>query len=124
MQLSYTGILFRRIVLASGYTYGKRQRVSYIHITVKYASDYHDDQATEYIYQRDDNGHWSLHARLENYDKEYKFWAAIRWLEANGYITISWSERVRTSRLLTGLDNFITLTDKGLAAAPLFIYHS
>ena len=125
MSLSYTGKLFQRIVVTSGYTYGKNLRVSYYHMQTKYADDYaDDDMLLNWIYRRSPkSGRWMAYDLHENYTNEYQFWKALRWLEENGYITVRWFETVSVSRLCTGKDHFIKLTDKGLELAPKYLRH-
>ena len=117
MALSYTGRLFRRIVVSSGYTFGNSRRVSYVGLMVKF-NEY--SSRDEFVYRRGADGKWHCSCRPED-DNEFRFWEAIRWLEKNGYIKVSWRETVRVSRLLDGSDSFIKLTEKGLAAAPSYL---
>ena len=120
MALSYTGKLFQRIVVTSGYTYGKNLRVSYTHMTTKYSEDY-EHSRLDFVYRRNAEGRWRYWAILDEYDSEYQFWKALRWLEDNGYITIRWNETVWISRNTAGSDNFIKLTAKGLELAPKYL---
>lgn len=117
-ELSYTGKLFRRIVVSSGFTYGKRMRVSVTNLTVKFADDYENKQKK--VYRRNSKGYWDFNYEVV-IDRRTAMWDALNWLEANGFITISRDETVRVSRLLTGLDSFVKLTEKGLAAAPKYL---
>lgn len=117
-ELSYTGKLFRRIVVSSGFTYGKRMRVSVTHLTTKFADDY--DDMLKKVYRRNSKGYWELNYEVA-VDRRTAMQDALDWLEANGFITISRDETVRVSRLLTGLDSFVKLTEKGLAAAPKYL---
>ena len=119
-ELSYTGKLFRRIVVSSGYTYGKNLRVRYNRLMTEFSNEYHR-AVEDFFYRRNAEGKWRLASKLEDYDSEYQFWKALRWLEDNGYITISWFETVRVRRLLTGKDHFIELTAKGLELAPKYL---
>ena len=117
-ELSYTGKLFRRIVISSGFTYGKQMRVSVTHLTTKFADDYENKQKK--VYRRNSKGYWDCFYEVV-IDRRTAMWDALNWLEANGFITISRDETVRVSRLLTGLDSFVKLTEKGLAAAPKYL---
>lgn len=118
MALSYTGLLFRRIVVTSGYTYGKNLRVSVVHLTNKYGSEYCNK--LKVVYRRNKKGRWD-YSYEPVIDRKTPFWDALNWLEDNGYIQISRNETVRVSRLCTGMDDFIKITEKGLAAAPQYL---
>ena len=118
MALSYTGLLFRRIIVASGYTYGKHMRISVNRLSTKYGSEYCNK--LHQVYRRNKRGYWD-YIYEPVIDRKTPLWDALNWLEDNGYIQISRNETVRVSRLCTGMDDFIKITEKGLAAAPQYL---
>ena len=118
MALSYTGLLFKRIVLMSGYTFGKTRQVSYDRL----AAEYHDEYLSKFNFfcKRNDSGKWVC-TKCPADDNEYKLWMGVHWLEQNGYIRVSWNEVVKLSRASNGMTHFITLTDKGREIAPKYL---
>ena len=117
-ELSYVGLLFRRIVVTSGYTYGKRIRVSTTHLITKFSDDYENKRKR--VYRRNNKGYWYYDYEIET-DRRTELWNALNWLETNGFIVIKRNATVILSRLSTGKDDFITLTEKGLAVAPKYL---
>ena len=117
-ELSYKGKLFRRIVISSGYTYGKRMRVSINHLIIRFADDY--ENKYKKVYRRNKKGYWDLYYDVA-INRRSAIWEALDWLEDNNFITISRHETVSVSRLLSGMDDFAKLTDKGLEAAPKYL---
>ena len=117
MALSYKGLLFRRIVVNCGFTYGSCHSVKKGTLALKYGSDY-DDQV-RMVYKRNKRGYWERTFETFIFNRQ-ALDNALRWLEQEGYITIR-EERYRLSRNYSAADDYIRLTDKGRAAAPAYL---
>lgn len=122
MELSYTGLLFKRILVCTGYTYGKAQTIGAINLISKYRNTYKNIVKCEYAKIRKKDGSvWNKPTMKLIKDNETAFYKALHWLEDNGYINVRWSETVHVSRLCTGLNSFITVTRLGYSVANKYI---
>jgi hypothetical protein len=117
MALTYTGKLFRRIAICCGAAHGKLHEVSKSRLEFKYPDEY--NWHWDVIFRRGANNKWTP-TFMPADDNEYNLWKGLKWLEENGYIKCC-ERTVRLSRLRTGLDTYITLTEKGAAIAPKYI---
>ncbi len=92
--MTYTGILFSRILIHTGYPFGNRRSVPVYKLTSTY---------NEYLCR------WGC---------EHKFTATLNWLEDNGYISIRRNIRKRGSYDRT---DFIYVTEKGYSIADKYV---
>ena len=95
MALSYTGLLFKRILISTGYTHGQKKRTDSVHIMVKW--------------------HYPLGSQ------NTEFGNALKWLDDNGYVSVKWNTKVKVSRNTSGMTDFITVTEKGYSVAAKYI---
>ena len=100
MSLSFTGLLFKRILITSGYTYNAKRPVTTSHLTTKY-NDYED------------------RTHLETPE----FHDSLKWLEENGYLTIKRNRRTKITRNTSGITDYIYVTEKGYSIANLYIHN-
>lgn len=96
--MTYTGILFKRILIHSGYTHNRKYPVTTTRLSVRYK---------EY--------------RTENYDNKPEFIKTLKWLESEGYIKINWKQRCHITRNTCGITDYIRITEKGYAIANKYI---